>query len=39
MATLEDIAAMKIIAVANRGSKKDFFDIAVLLDHFSLTEI
>ena len=39
MASLEDIAAMKIIAVANRGSKKDFFDIAVLLQHFSMSEM
>lgn len=39
MASLEDIAAMKIIAVANRGSKKDFFDIAVLLQHFSMHEM
>lgn len=39
MASLEDIAAMKIIAVANRGSKKDFFDIAILLQHFSLPEM
>ncbi|MCB9232086.1 MAG: nucleotidyl transferase AbiEii/AbiGii toxin family protein [Bacteroidia bacterium] len=39
MASLEDVAAMKIIAVSNRGSKKDFFDIAVLLKQFSLNEI
>ena len=30
---------MKIIAVANRGSRKDFIDIAVLLEHFSLAEM
>lgn len=28
MASLEDIAAMKIIAIANRGSKMDFFEDA-----------
>jgi len=35
MASLEDIAAMKLNAIANRGSKKDFWDYAELLDHFS----
>jgi hypothetical protein len=39
LASLEDIAAMKLIAVSNRGSKKDFFDLAVLLDHFDLREM
>lgn len=34
-----DIAAMKISAIINRGSKKDFFDMAFLLKLFSLTEI
>lgn len=32
---VEDIAAMKLNAIANRGSKKDFFDIFELLQHFS----
>lgn len=34
--SLEDVAAMKLNAIANRGSKKDFYDIAALLEHFSL---
>ncbi len=34
MANLKDIAAMKINAIANRGSKKDFWDFAALLDFF-----
>ncbi len=33
--SLEDIAAMKLNAIVNRGSKKDFWDLAELLDHFS----
>ena len=34
--SLEDIAAMKLNAVANRGAKKDFHDIDSLLDRFSM---
>lgn len=34
--SLEDVAAMKLNAIANRGSKKDFYDIAALLERFSL---
>lgn len=36
MYSLEDIAAMKLNAVANRGAKKDFYDIYSLLDSFSM---
>ena len=36
---IEDIAAMKLNAVANRGSKKDFYDIYQLLHKFSITEL
>jgi len=39
LAGLRDIAAMKIAAITNRGSKKDFIDIFFLLNHFSLKEI
>lgn len=39
LADLHDIAAMKLSAAANRGRKKDFIDIAFLLDCFSLTEM
>ena len=38
-AQLEDIAAMKLEAITNRGSKKDFLDIAFLLEMFSLREM
>lgn len=34
-----DIAAMKLNAIANRGAKKDFFDLYELLDHYSLLEL
>jgi len=37
--SLEDIAAMKMNAIANRGAKKDFFDIHALLQHFTLQEL
>ncbi len=39
LASLPDIAAMKLSAIARRGVKKDFWDIAALLDHFSLDEM
>ncbi|MCD8481581.1 MAG: nucleotidyl transferase AbiEii/AbiGii toxin family protein [Verrucomicrobia bacterium] len=34
--SLQDVAAMKLNAIANRGSKKDFYDIVALLEHFAL---
>jgi hypothetical protein len=34
--SLEDVAAMKLNAITNRGSKKDFYDVVALLDHFTL---
>jgi predicted nucleotidyltransferase component of viral defense system len=37
--SLQDISAMKLNAIANRGAKKDFYDIYSLLDHFSLSEM
>jgi len=36
---LKDITAAKLSAVTNRGTKKDFFDIYFLLQHFSLEDI
>ncbi len=35
----KDISAMKIQAILGRGKKKDFWDIAELLHHFTLEEI
>ena len=34
-----DVAAMKISAIINRGTSKDFYDMALLLHHYSLNEI
>lgn len=39
MASLEDVAAMKLNAVANRGSKKDFWDLAYLLSRFTRDDL
>lgn len=39
LASIEDIAAMKIAAVVGRGTKKDFIDLAFLLDHFPFKDI
>ena len=39
IAGLEDIAAMKVTAAIGRGTKKDFLDIATLLQYYSLPEI
>jgi len=36
---IHDIAAMKLNAIINRGSKKDFFDIYYLLEKFSPNEL
>jgi len=35
----EDIMAMKVNAILRRGVKKDFWDIAELLEHFSVEEV
>lgn len=39
LAGLKDIAAMKLNAIANRGSKKDFWDVDAMLDHYTLEEM
>lgn len=39
MASTKDIAAMKVIAIADRGIKRDFYDIYFLLKEFSLEKI
>ncbi len=39
LATLEEIAAMKLDVVQRRGRKKDFWDIHALLDQFSIKEM
>ncbi len=39
MLSIPDIIPMKLGALARRGSKKDFWDIACLLEHYSLREM
>lgn len=39
LASDKDIAAMKVSAIIGRGTRKDFIDLYVLLQHYSLTEI
>ncbi len=39
LADPRDIAGMKLHAVSNRGSKKDFFDLYRLLQHYSLEQL
>jgi len=39
MATAKEIAAMKLNAIAGRGAKKDFIDLNLLLDQFTLKEM
>lgn len=39
LAGIKDIGAMKINAITNRGSRKDFVDLARLLDDFPLKDI
>jgi hypothetical protein len=38
LASLEDIAAMKLNAITGRGTKKDFIDLYYLLKHFSVND-
>jgi predicted nucleotidyltransferase component of viral defense system len=39
LASVPDIIAMKLNAITRRSTKKDFFDIAELLEHYSLQEM
>lgn len=39
LASLQDIAAMKLNAIAGRGVKKDFIDLYYLLQYFSFYEM
>lgn len=39
MYSLEDIGAMKLNAIAGRGSRKDFIDLFFLLKRFTLAEL
>lgn len=37
--SIDDVIAMKLNAISNRGAKKDFWDIAELLNHFPLSQL
>ena len=39
LATIQDIAAMKLSAIAGRGSRKDFIDLYFILEQFTLPQI
>lgn len=39
MASLKDLAAMKLMAITNRGKLRDFVDIYILLQQFKLQEM
>ena len=39
LASIEDIAAMKMIAISMRGKRRDFIDVYYLLKKFSLSQI
>jgi predicted nucleotidyltransferase component of viral defense system len=39
LASLKDISAMKLNAIAGRGSKKDFIDIYYLLNTFTIEQM
>ena len=39
LARAEDVAAMKLSAITNRGTKKDFIDLFFLLKEYSLEEL
>lgn len=39
LASVEHIAVMKLLAIARRGAKKDFFDLYYILEQYTLEEI
>ena len=39
LASDKDIAAMKVNAIIGKGTRKDFIDLYVLLQHYSLADI
>ena len=39
MFSVQDVAAMKLFAICKRGTRKDFYDIWMLLKHFSKNEL
>ncbi len=39
LASVPDLVAMKLSAISQRGVKKDFWDMAELLDHYSISQM
>ncbi|HMQ46213.1 MAG TPA: nucleotidyl transferase AbiEii/AbiGii toxin family protein [Saprospiraceae bacterium] len=39
LVSIENIAIMKLLAIARRGVKKDFFDLFFILDQYTLSEL
>lgn len=39
LASLQDIACMKLSAISSRGARRDFYDLYFLLDTFTMPEI
>jgi predicted nucleotidyltransferase component of viral defense system len=39
LASIKDIAAMKLAAITNRGSKKDFIDLELLINQMGLSQM
>lgn len=39
LVSVEDIAIMKLLAIARRGAKKDFFDIFFILREYTLNDL
>ena len=39
LVSIENIATMKLLAIARRGAKKDFFDIYFLLERYTLAQL
>lgn len=37
LASIKDIAIMKLIAISQRGTKKDFFDLYYICNNFNIT--
>lgn len=37
LASIKDIAIMKLVAISQRGTKKDFFDLYYICNHLSIT--
>jgi hypothetical protein len=39
MLSIQDVACMKLSAISQRGAKKDFYDLHLLLEHFTIPQL